>query len=176
MLTDWWGGASQGESLTCEHHMSTSSHFFWTGNSPQQMLVCCCTYQVKGWEGLGSKQSQSLLALFVDVAAFHYKRLLEMFKLYNLDRSTKKIGSHTQLTHICNIIEIEILLNNFLFSLFLGNVWITASILATAETLWLRHTKFCEWEWRVCVSVFVCVCVCVWGNRNVGGGQSLTRE
>ena len=58
-----------------------------------------------------------------------------MFKLYNLDRSTKKIGSHTQLTHICNIIEIEILLNNFLFSLFLGNVWITASILATAETL-----------------------------------------
>ena len=157
MLTDWWGGASQGESLTCEHHMSTSSHFFWTGNSPQQMLVCCCTYQVKGWEGLGSKQSQSLLALFVDVAAFHCKRLLKMFKLYNLGRSTKKIGSHTQLTHICNIIEIEILLNNFLFSLFLGNVWITASILATAETLWLRHTKFCEWKWRVCV----CVCVCV---------------
>ena len=57
-------------SLTCEHHMSTSSHFFWTGNSPQQMLVCCCTYQVKGWEGLGSKQSQSLLLCLLMLLPF----------------------------------------------------------------------------------------------------------
>ena len=159
MLTDWWGGASQGESLTCEHHMSTSSHFFWTGNSPQQMLVCCCTYQVKGWEGLGSKQSQSLLLCLLMLLPFTINGFLKCSSYIILIVQQQKIGSHTQLTHICNIIEIEILLNNFLFSLFLGNVWITASILATAETLWLRHTKFCEWEWRVCVCVCVCVCL-----------------